>query len=261
VPADQYILRFDDICPTMNWAVWERIEDGLRQYNVRPILAVVPDNHDPKLMVDSPRPDFWERVRQWQADGYTIALHGYQHLYVNRNWGLMKLTPQSEFAGVSREEQEAKLRAALAIFSREGVRAECWVAPAHSFDRTTVAVLAELGVRVISDGLEPLPYRDSRGVIWVPQQLWNFRRKPAGVWTVCQHHNGWSEEDCDRFLRNLATFAPQMSDLSAIAASYGTRKRTLSDRAIAVADLLWNHRLRPPLAKLARRVIFGGEPR
>ena len=79
MPA-RYLVRFDDICPTMNWAAWSRIETVLDRHGVAPILAVVPDNRDPKLMVDNSRADFWARVRGWQTKGWTIALHGFQHL-------------------------------------------------------------------------------------------------------------------------------------------------------------------------------------
>ena len=65
----RYLIRFDDICPTMNWSVWESVESILLKYHIKPILAVVPDNQDPQLVVDAPRPDFWEKVRQWQSYG------------------------------------------------------------------------------------------------------------------------------------------------------------------------------------------------
>ncbi len=91
----RYLIRFDDICPTMNWAVWDSIEEYLIRYRVRPILAVVPDNQDPNLVIDPPRDDFWERVRHWQRMGYSIALHGYQHRYVSSNAGLLLLNHQS----------------------------------------------------------------------------------------------------------------------------------------------------------------------
>src|SRR5260370_42375028 len=55
---------------------------ALMARRLKPILAVVPDNQDPMLKVDAPVADFWDRVRQWQARGWTIALHGYQHRYV-----------------------------------------------------------------------------------------------------------------------------------------------------------------------------------
>jgi predicted deacetylase len=250
--AGRYMLRFDDICPTMNWAVWETIEAELRRHDARPILAVVPDNRDPKLMIDPPRSDFWERVRGWQASGYAIALHGYQHLYVNRNAGLMKLTPQSEFAGLPRAEQETKLKGGVDIFAQNGVTVDAWVAPAHSFDGTTVAALADLGVRVISDGLTPWPYTDGRGTFWAPQQFWSFRPKPAGVWTVCFHHNSWSAQQCDRFAEDVAAYAPRLTDLVTVANQFGHRKRGAADRFAAFSDLTWNHRLRPAL-----RMTFG----
>lgn len=31
------LIRFDDICPTMDWEQWKRAEDLLLQYNVKTI--------------------------------------------------------------------------------------------------------------------------------------------------------------------------------------------------------------------------------
>src|SRR5262252_3697380 len=87
--STKYLLRFDDICPTMNWQVWSEIEAALLDQDLKPILAVVPDNQDPVLKVDPPVEDFWERVRTWQARGWTIALHGYQHRYVTHSPGIV----------------------------------------------------------------------------------------------------------------------------------------------------------------------------
>ncbi|HEU4950859.1 MAG TPA: DUF2334 domain-containing protein [Holophagaceae bacterium] len=249
----RYILRFDDICPTMNWEVWEAIEALLDRHGVRPILAVVPDNQDPKLQVDAPRADFWERVRGWQAKGYTIALHGYQHRYINRNPGIMGLTRQSEFAGLPRAEQEAKLRAGLAIFEAEGVRADAWVAPSHSFDKVTVALLAELGVPVISDGLWPRPFTSGEGLLWIPQQLWGFRPRPAGIWTVCNHHNGWSSRRLAQFAADLEAYGPRMTDAATAAREYQGRRLSLGDRWQALREFIWTHRVVGPLWDARRR--------
>jgi predicted deacetylase len=247
----QFLLRFDDICPTMNWSIWAEIEALLLQYKIRPILAVVPDNQDPKLMASPPVLDFWDRVRDWQACGWTIAMHGYQHVYVNGNRGLIGVTPQSEFAGLPRIVQNEKLLRGLDIFAREGVRADCWVAPSHSFDWTTVDLLAELGVRVISDGLWHWPHTDSRGVTWVPQQLWNrLRPMPPGVWTVCNHHSGWSEHETERFRHETERFASRLIGLNE-AVSLGRKRRlTLFDRYCARFRLVVNYRLRPAVARL-----------
>ena len=250
----QYLVRFDDICPTMNWSAWETIEAHLQRHAVKPILAVVPDNQDPKLMVDPPRENFWDRVRQWQAQGYTIALHGYQHRYVNRNPGLMRLTPQSEFAGLPAAEQEAKLRAALAIFAREGVRVDAWVAPSHSFDRATVGILARLGISVISDGLWHRPFTDGQGTTWIPQQLWAFRARPEGVWTVCCHHNDWSERRIEAFGESLRAYASRLTDVPAVVARYGGRRLTLYDRWRGLRELVWTHRIKGSLWNARRRL-------
>lgn len=237
----RYILRFDDICPTMNWTVWEKIEALLDKYSVCPILAVVPDNVDANLMVEPARTDFWEKVSQWQAKGYAIALHGYQHKYVNKNPGLMRLTKQSEFSGLAREEQEEKIRQGLEIFSAHGIRADAWVAPSHSFDQTTLDVLQCHGVDVVSDGLWRRPVLDARGMTWVPQQLWGFRPKDAGVWTVCFHHNDWSPEKIEIFGKDLDVYASEITDLTAIRSVIHIQKLALSDRLEASADWVLNH--------------------
>lgn len=88
--AARYLVRFDDICPAMNWDMWGKIETVLRENGVKPILAVVPDNKDPLLDVGAPVSDFWERVRGWQgrADHRPTRLSAYlskQALRFNEN--------------------------------------------------------------------------------------------------------------------------------------------------------------------------------
>jgi predicted deacetylase len=253
--GDRYLLRFDDICPTMNWEVWDSIERNLVQHDVRPILAVIPDNRDPKLMHGPALPDFWERVRGWQARGYTIGLHGYQHVYVNQNPGMVGLTKQSEFAGLSRAEQEAKLEKAFAIFKEQGVRPDVWVAPSHSFDRTTIAILAEHGLNVISDGLWPRPFLEEGRTFWVPQQLWGFLPRSSGIWTVCCHHSEWSAQRLETFARQLAEYQSRMTDLPAVQQAFQGRSITLGDRILARWEFLWRHNIRDFLAGLRRRVM------
>ncbi len=239
MPEPRYLLRFDDICPTMNWKVWDEIEAHLARHQIRPLLAVVPDNQDPKLMVDEARADFWDRVRRWQAMGWTIAMHGYQHLYINQNPGIMGLEPKSEFAGLSREVQEAKLRKGLAIFAEHGVRADAWIAPSHSFDQTTVELLVALGVPVISDGLWPWPFSDQGRITWIPAQHWDFRKCPRGVWTICYHHNAWDSSQRAKFRAVLEKHHAEITDVPAVLQTFGSRKQTEADRCSAALRLLW----------------------
>jgi predicted deacetylase len=205
----RYLVRFDDICPTMNWRIWDQLEPVLHEHGVKPIVAVVPDNRDPHLAVDAPRADFWQRVRAWQAAGWTIALHGYQHLYTSSDAGLLGLNRYSEFAGLPEPAQRQKLAAALGVFREQGLRAGAWVAPAHSFDATTLALLREFGVGVVSDGFYRRPVRRLE-CVWVPQQLWRFRPMPAGLWTVCLHHNGFGDDALRRFRVDLAAYADRI---------------------------------------------------
>jgi predicted deacetylase len=231
----RYLLRFDDLCPTMNWEMWSRIEQVLLEYRISPLLAVVPDNQDEKLLAGPARSGFWKQVREWQARDWAIGLHGYQHLYVTGDRGMVGIQARSEFAGLSSNTQEEKLHRGLEIFRAEKIEPQLWIAPAHSFDSNTVAALSKLGLTVISDGLALAPHVDANGMFWIPQQLWRFRRRPFGVWTVCFHHNHWSERQFDEFRRDIQHFAPAITDLATVKKEYCRRQHSISDSFYALA--------------------------
>ena len=216
ISSPQYILRFDDICPTMNWRVWAEIEAVLVQRQLKPVLAVVPDNQDPVLQVDRPAEDFWDRARAWQDRGWTIALHGFQHRYVSRNAGMIAIRKKSEFAGLSAEQQREKLRRGVEIFQRERIIPRAWIAPGNTFDATTVALLPEFGIRIISGGYFRYPFACSNGISWVPHQLYYFRPAPAGVWTVCYHHNKWDALQMSRLREDMVRYGPNIASLGAV---------------------------------------------
>ena len=233
VQGSRYLLRIDDVCSTMDWSIWDPIEAILVETGVKPILAVVPDNRDPKLIQGPAAPDFWGRVRGWQARGWAIGLHGFQHTYVTKDAGLLKLNPQSEFAGLSYEAQLEKIQSGLAIFAREGVRADAWVAPSHSFDRNTLLALQAVELRIISDGFAFHPYRDAMGMTWVPQQFALPRSMPFGTWTFCHHPDLTPEEQVelrDDLLRLKGRFISLEE-----AVALGDRKRSPADAMIGMA--------------------------
>jgi len=231
--AATYLLRFDDLCPTMNWTVWRQIEAALIDAGIKPILAVVPDNQDPELVVEPAQERFWEEVRGWQRRGWTIGLHGYQHRYEIRCAGILGRNCYSEFAGLSYKAQLSKLRKGLAIFAREGVRPDIWVAPAHSFDANTLDALAHCRLIVVSDGYSVLPHSDARGLLWVPQQLGRFRKLPGGVWTVCHHHNRWVAQDVRCFREELDSYRGRFSGVAEVVRRYSGRSEKWVDRASA----------------------------
>jgi peptidoglycan/xylan/chitin deacetylase (PgdA/CDA1 family) len=212
----KYLLRFDDICPTMNWKVWSQIEALLIEHRLKPILAVVPDNQDPLLRVEPAVEDFWQRVRLWQQRGWTIALHGFQHRYVATCAGLITGRKKTEFAGLPALHQEEKLRRGVEIFQREGIKPRVWIAPNNSFDATTVSLLPRFGIRIICDGHFRFPFLDPGQVLWVPQQLFGFRPAPPGVWTVCYHHNGWTSAKLEEFRRHVRKYVAQIASLEEV---------------------------------------------
>jgi len=234
MPGPAYLLRFDDICPTMNWRVWETVERILVERQIRPLLAVVPDNRDRNLMVETAHPDFWGSVRRWRDWGWTIGMHGYQHTYISRDAGILRLKPASEFAGMPASEQSRRLAAGLKIFRENGVEPQVWVAPGHSFDWNTVAALRELGITRISDGLFFAPRRDRTGCTWIPQQLWRFRRMLRGTWTVCLHHNSWGRAELARFDESVTAYAGALCGFEEIIGRADTfcKKLSLLDRSV-----------------------------
>ena len=230
-----YLIRFDDLCPTMRWDVWSEIERVLIEFEVNPVLAVVPDNQDPVLKVSPARRTFWDEVRAWQARGWTIGLHGYQHVSATHDGGIVGIARDSEFAGLPEDEQKTKLRNAIEIFQRQRVTPDVWVAPAHSFDQNTILALKTFGIRVISDGFALAPHEDPAGVLWVPQQLWRFRWRPYGVWTVCHHHNYWTEKDVATFRADVRKYRETITSLPSVLRSYSGRRRRLFDDIYAWA--------------------------
>jgi peptidoglycan/xylan/chitin deacetylase (PgdA/CDA1 family) len=229
----------------MNWRVWSAIEPLLAKHGISPLIAVVPDNKDPKLNVHAPRPDFWAWVRERQAAGWTIALHGYQHIYETRDPGIMRINARSEFSGLAEAAQRDKLARGLGIFRENGVRADAWIAPGHSFDATTVKLLLELGVDTVSDGFFIRPVR-YLGAYWIPQQLWHFRPMPFGVWTVCLHCNAYGEAEITQLRVWLDQYSDRMISAQDVKRQYAARPAGWADRSFAA--------LMPALRAIRRRL-------
>jgi predicted deacetylase len=229
-----YILRFDDVCPTMNWRVWESVERVLMDADIRPLVAVVPDNRDQGLVHGCADPNFWSRVRAWQAAGWSIGMHGYRHQYVTDRAGLVGINRFSEFAGLPEAIQVAKIGAARQIFFDEGIRADAWVAPGHSFDWTTVKALKAAGIDTISDGLFRAPNRGPVGELWVPQQLWRLRARPSGLWTVAYHINSWTQTDVRRFASDIGRFRASITSFHEGVSLHPERNRQWTDEVYAI---------------------------
>jgi predicted deacetylase len=197
----KYLLRFDELCPTMSRPHWNRFQTLIDEFDLRPILSVIPDNRDHRFSVESPDPEFWYRMRRMEAAGAVIALHGYRHLCNSFQRGLVPLHRRSEFAGVDVSTQQEWIRRGLEILRNHGLNPRIWVAPRHGFDRGTLKALQREGLCYLSDGFARVPFIRG-GITWIPQQLWTPEKKGRGLWTICIH----SDRAGDWLLDRLRAF-------------------------------------------------------
>jgi predicted deacetylase len=201
-----YLLRLDDLCPTMSKERFERFLVIVNRHEVRPILAVIPDNQDPEMHIDDPDPEFWSRMRALEAAGATIAMHGYRHLCHSPGPSLLGLHSHTEFAGIAEEKQREWIHSGLEILRKNGLCPRLFVAPRHGFDSATLRALAEEGLGFLSDGFATRPFTRNE-VVWIPQQLWEPVKKSRGLWTICLHTNTAPpdiEQKLDLFLHDYA---------------------------------------------------------
>ena len=177
------LLRFDDICPTMNWEQWEKAKQLLDKNKAVALLGVIPDCKDPDLLIDNPREDFWEYVKGLQSQGYTIAMHGYQHVFE---------LGHSEFAGLSYETQLEKISKGKYILESHGIETNVFFAPAHNFDENTLRALSKCGFKYLSDGFSCRPYC-KHGIILLPCRTGGvpYIKNQKGHITAVIHAHEW----------------------------------------------------------------------
>ncbi|MBO5911510.1 MAG: DUF2334 domain-containing protein [Elusimicrobiaceae bacterium] len=209
------LIRFDDICPTMNWAQWDRAVEVLNKYGVKPLLGVVPDCQDPILHIDPPRPDFWEYIKKLQKQGWTLAMHGYQHHYDNIAKGLITRRGNTEFAGHPYQLQYEKIKKGKAILESHGIFTDIFFAPSHSYDENTLKALAANGFNYLSDG-KTLRAIKRHGIICLPCR--GLGSSHFGeIYTNVFHAHEWSRPEkasgfhelcnlCTQHVQNIVDF-------------------------------------------------------
>lgn len=102
------LIRFDDICPTMDFKQFHIAETMMDEYQVKPLIGVVPDCKDADLQISDEKSDFWDYVLALQKKGYTIAMHGLNHVFNSPHKGMVNNRVGSEFSGHSLEVQVEK---------------------------------------------------------------------------------------------------------------------------------------------------------
>jgi len=195
----RFLIRFDDITPGMAWTKFEPFEQAADELDLPYLIGVVPDCRDPSLTVEPERADFWVWLRGRAARGWTIAQHGYTHIYATSERGLLGIGSKSEFAGLPYSEQYQMLAAGKAILVREGLWHGVFMAPSHSFDANTLKALKALDFKAITDGYGFYAY-DVDGLVALPQLLSKPLGLGFGVETICVHANTMSEAAIERMV-------------------------------------------------------------
>lgn len=189
----KFSYRMDDITEDMDWDKFLRMKEIFDRYEIKPLIGVVPCNQDPKLKQGQQREDFFEFIRTLQKAGWSIAQHGWQHTYVTKASGLLGLKRASEFAGVPYEEQYQKLKQGKEILTQNGIQADIFMAPGHTYDENTVKALVENGFQFVTDGYADTSYKYN-GLQFIPCKSAGNPAK-RGIDTICLHTNGMKEED------------------------------------------------------------------
>lgn len=190
------LVRFDDLCPTMDKEQFNRAFALVKSHGIKPLLGVIPDNRDSDQNICEPDGTFWDTVKKMQSEGCTIAMHGHLHLYDrNRPKTILCGRKRSEFAGNAYEIQFEKIKKGKEILSSHGIETDVFFAPAHTYDGNTLKALYDNGFRYISDGFSVRPYRQN-GIICVPCRSFGVpRRAKKGITVAVNHPSEWSRRD------------------------------------------------------------------
>ncbi len=190
-----YYIRLDDACEKRNVELWDRMEVLLDKYSICPLVGIIPHCEDKAMEHYDIDSSFWDRVQKWIEKGWTIALHGYNHVFETNEKGINPVNNRSEFAGVSLERQKEKIRLGVDIMRAHGINPLVFFAPAHTFDMNTLQALKdESDIHIISDTVANKAYC-RWGFTFIPQQSGHVRRLPFNTVTFCYHPNTMCEKD------------------------------------------------------------------
>ena len=187
--------------PSINW---KKFEFFFEEHNIKPIIGVVPDNKDNKLGNEYD-PDFWLKVKKWDELGWSIALHGLNHILkpIDQSNSFFGFGKKSEFVGLSKNQQSKIISKSLSIFSSNNIEPKLFMAPSHTFDQITLECLNEFtSIKLITDGFSYRPFK-KQGFTFIPQQLWSVKKMPFGLYTICVHPTSMSESQIDEFLEEI----------------------------------------------------------
>ncbi len=194
-------IRMDDITPDMDWDKFNKFKTILDRYGVKPLLGVVPDNQDPKLTLNEAHEDFWDYIKELQNDGWTIAMHGLNHLYTTSKGGIFPLNHKSEFAGYSYDKQCEMISKGRELLATHGINTDIFMAPSHSYDVNTLKALKNNGFTKITDGFGYEPY-ERYGMTFYPisaNRSSVLKSSRDGAVTFVVHTNTMKDKEFDYY--------------------------------------------------------------
>ena len=225
-----YLMRLDDAAEHMNVESWSRVERLLDFYSIKPIVGVIPNNRDEQLCSYPYDDVFWDRVISWREKGWSIAMHGYDHVYVTKQGGINPVQQRSEFAGLPLDVQRKKIKDGIAAFSSHGISPTVFFAPSHTFDEQTLsALLSESKIRIVSDTVAIDSYGEG-GLSFVPVQSGRVRALPFRVVTFCYHPNTMDDADFSALEEFLSHHAKEFGVCESVAKK---RHRTIADKFVS----------------------------
>lgn len=250
------LIRFDDICPTMDFGQFRRATDLLDKYNVKPLIGVIPNCIDPDLQIGDKCDDFWEFVTSLRDKGYTIAMHGYEHVFCSPHRGIVTKRVGSEFAGLSLQQQIAKIGQGKTILHNHGIDTDIFFAPAHSYDRNTIKALSTCGFKYMSDGKSCRAYILD-GIKLLPcRSAGAAKIRGGGYYTSVFHAHEWARPekayDYDNFEKTLSNYSQCIVSFS----EYCRQPvgQTTQQRIDEWAFVIWQNTIRPQLSNVYQRV-------
>jgi hypothetical protein len=147
--------------------------------DIRPALLVVPNFHERSPLIDDER--FCQRLRELQARGHEIFLHGFVHRGRERPSGIVGLSHmewvfaqriassgEAEMSDLSPAEAQRRLDEGERMLKAAGLRIDGFVPPAWCMPRWLPSLLATRGYRFTEDHLrvyDPLAARARASVV------------------------------------------------------------------------------------------------
>ena len=137
-------------------------------------------------------------ILNWIEEGWTPAMHGYNHVFISEFSGMNPVNNRSEFAGIDLVVQKDKISKGIQLLHALEIYPKIFVAPAHTFDKNTlIALKEESDIRIISDTIAKDIYYDD-DFYFIPQQSGEVREIKLPTVTFCYHPNNMSEKSFNK---------------------------------------------------------------